>query len=219
MAPHVTLSRSDDLPRLAWVLRYDGTRLEALVGKEVQVSDRSLFEGTFAMTPGPEAPRLEGIHLGSGASWADGALTLIAPSHRFEMIWVVETRQAIWRRTPSRSPSRRATSGASIRWRYAARLSPNSRVSARPSGRSFGPATRACCATSTRSCGSGRTACRSRRSSGRNSGSATSPLMWLTSSRLRARRSLRPARPNAPPWYPGVTTLRRQRCWPAISPR
>ncbi|WP_421724002.1 hypothetical protein [Bauldia sp.] len=60
------------------------------------MTDDGFFEGGWAQAEEPEALRLSGIHLGSGASWRSGRLTLISPSHARECIWVAESKEGLW---------------------------------------------------------------------------------------------------------------------------
>ncbi|MEP0323644.1 hypothetical protein [Bauldia litoralis] len=86
----------DDFPRQAWLIRGRGRTLDVALGRNVALFEHGFFEGGWARTPGPEALRPEGIHLGSGAVWGDGRLTLIAPSHSLESVWTAETDGAVW---------------------------------------------------------------------------------------------------------------------------
>lgn len=92
----IDIQRLNRLPRQAWLTRYRNGAADAVVGEAVSLFDRGFFEGGWASTPGPEALRPSGIHLGSGAVWDAGKLTLISPSHTLESIWTAETDGATW---------------------------------------------------------------------------------------------------------------------------
>lgn len=84
------------LPRQAWVLQCREGRIDGLLGSNVRLTDHGFFEGGWALTPEPEALRVDGIHFGSGASWKSGRLTLISPSHSLESIWIAQAAGELW---------------------------------------------------------------------------------------------------------------------------
>jgi len=92
----VDIHRLTLLPRLAWVLKLEGNRADVGVGSRVAVAEDSLFDGGYAFTSDPADLKPDAVYFGSGASWRDGKMTLIAPSHTFEGIWVVESASAVW---------------------------------------------------------------------------------------------------------------------------
>ena len=92
----VNIQRQEQLPSQAWLLHCRDGVANAALGRKVSLSDHAFFEGGWALTPGPEALLPTGIHLGSGVVWKSGRLTLIAPSHALDLIWVAETANEVW---------------------------------------------------------------------------------------------------------------------------
>jgi len=92
----VNVQRVDRLPRQAWVLHHRAGVTNVAVGDKVRVTDDAFFEGGWALTPAPEALSLSGIHLGSGAAWGSGRLTLISPSHTLESVWTATSAGETW---------------------------------------------------------------------------------------------------------------------------
>ena len=92
----IDVRRLPRLPRQAWLIRRRDGVANAALGEKVSLSDHGFFEGGWALTPGPEALLASGIHLGSGAVWRSGRLTLIGPSHSLEAVWVAEGSGEVW---------------------------------------------------------------------------------------------------------------------------
>ena len=80
----------EEAPAQAWLLRLRDGRLTGVAGAGVKGGRDWLFEGGWACTNSPRSLSLSGIYLGSGAVWDGRTLSLIAPSHSADAVYVLE---------------------------------------------------------------------------------------------------------------------------------
>ena len=82
--------RIEEAPTQAWLVRLESGQLRGIVGKGVRIGRDWLYEGGWAFTDSPRSLSLKGIYLGSGAVWNGRTLSLIAPSHSADAVYVLE---------------------------------------------------------------------------------------------------------------------------------
>jgi len=82
--------RIDEAPPQAWLLRLRNGQLSGVAGTAVKGGRDWLFEGGWAFTDTPRSLSLSGVYLGSGAVWDGRRLSLIAPSHSADAVYVLE---------------------------------------------------------------------------------------------------------------------------------
>ena len=82
--------RLKEVPRQGWLLRHKDGRLTGICGKRVVGGRDWLYEGGWAETDTPRSLSLSGVYLGSGAVWDGTRLSLIAPSHTADAVYVME---------------------------------------------------------------------------------------------------------------------------------
>jgi hypothetical protein len=80
----------EEAPAQAWLLRLRDGRLTGVAGIGVKGGRDWLFEGGWACTDSPRSLSLSGIYLGSGAVWDGRTLSLIAPSHSADAVYILE---------------------------------------------------------------------------------------------------------------------------------
>jgi hypothetical protein len=80
---------ADDTPRQAWLVSLGDNSVDAVVGSGVKHDAGWLYEGGWARTEHPRELSLAGVYLGSGAVWDGSCLSLIAPSHSAEAVYVL----------------------------------------------------------------------------------------------------------------------------------
>ena len=79
-----------EAPRQGWLLQLRDGRLTGIAGSGVKGGDDWLFEGGWAHTDSPRSLSPSGVYLGSGAVWDGKTLSLIAPSHTADAVYVLE---------------------------------------------------------------------------------------------------------------------------------
>ncbi len=82
--------RLKEVPRQGWLLRHKDGRLTGICGKRVVGGRDWLYEGGWAETDTPRSLSLSGVYLGSGAVWDGTRLSLIAPSHTADAVYVMQ---------------------------------------------------------------------------------------------------------------------------------
>ncbi|WP_114946227.1 hypothetical protein [Microvirga calopogonii] len=96
MRSNIIVKSSRDTPRQAWLSRLKGSTLELVNGAGVRCHSDWFFEGGWAGTDSPRSLRADGIYLGSGGVWDGDSLSLIAPSHTAEAVYVAITPDALF---------------------------------------------------------------------------------------------------------------------------
>jgi hypothetical protein len=81
----------DQLPRQAWLVRFGRNGVAGVAGSDVKLGAGWLFEGGWAETDHPRELRASGIYLGSGAVWDGTTLSLIAPSHSADAVYLLRS--------------------------------------------------------------------------------------------------------------------------------
>lgn len=79
------------VPSQAWLVLLDRRGVTGVAGTGVKRGADWLFEGGWAETDHPRALRASGVYLGSGAAWNGATLSLIAPSHSADAVYVLRT--------------------------------------------------------------------------------------------------------------------------------
>ena len=87
---------SADVPRQAWAVKLRKGRLTGVAGVGVKKERDWLFEGGWALAKSPRSLSLGGVYLGSGAVWDGHTLSLIAPSHSADAIYMLTRRGEIF---------------------------------------------------------------------------------------------------------------------------
>ena len=87
-----TVSSIQQLPRQAWLLRLDSNGISGAAGTGVMRGADWLYEGGFACTDHPRSLSTSGVYLGSGAAWDGQTLSLIAPSHTLDAVYILQAR-------------------------------------------------------------------------------------------------------------------------------
>jgi len=95
MSGNIIVTSSPDTPRQAWLSKLSGGRLHLVRGANVQCYPDWFFEGGWAETDSPRSLKENGIYLGSGGVWDGECLSLIAPSHTAEAVYVAITPDAL----------------------------------------------------------------------------------------------------------------------------
>ncbi len=84
------------VPPQTWLILLERGVLTGVIGIGVKRGADWLFEGGWAFTDHPRALRTTGIYLGSGAVWDGKALSLIAPSHSADAVYVLRRADRIY---------------------------------------------------------------------------------------------------------------------------
>ena len=93
---HLTVSRDDRLPSLAWLFSLEAQDARLTCGASVESTDAGFFEGAWAGSFASGNFHECSNVFGSGAICSRGRWILVPPSHTLEAIYVVRTSEAGW---------------------------------------------------------------------------------------------------------------------------
>src|SRR6478609_6915283 len=96
MLTNIVVNTSQDAPRQAWLSKLSCGTLELVSGTHVRCHSDWFYEGGWAETDSPRSLKGDGIYLGSGGVWDGECLSLIAPSHTAEAVYVAITPDALF---------------------------------------------------------------------------------------------------------------------------
>ncbi|MGO4526451.1 hypothetical protein AB4097_16505 [Microvirga sp. 2MCAF35] len=96
MPSNFVVKTSRDAPKQAWLSKLSGGTLELVSGTHVRCHADWFYEGGWAETDSPRSLKGDGIYLGSGGVWDGECLSLIAPSHTAEAVYVAITPDALF---------------------------------------------------------------------------------------------------------------------------
>jgi hypothetical protein len=92
----IAFREAPSAPCQAWLAKLRDGKLECVSGAGVRRGPDWFFEGGWAYTDHPHSLSRSGVYLGSGAVWDGTVLSLIAPSHTADAVYVVTTHDAIF---------------------------------------------------------------------------------------------------------------------------